>query len=108
MDVLKPRTFETFTQLLADNRIVVLDFYADWCGPCKNASPHFAVLARELPQAKFIAIDVEQSELSDVVEHFSVTSLPAFVVVVDNQTVLRLNGYDSNTMSRLRQAVLQQ
>lgn len=110
MEVLKPRTTATLTDILRENRIVVLDFYAPWCQPCKQASPEFNRLPAEFTDVKFVGIDIDQEELSDAKRHFQVNGIPLFMVIADNQVVLRLDGYDrsaSGTFPAIREKLKQ-
>lgn len=71
--------------------ITVIDFYADWCGPCKVMKPIFEKLMPEYEgKVKFEKIDVE----SDVekAQKFGVLSIPTFVIVKDEQEVARKVG----------------
>lgn len=70
--------------------VVVVDFYADWCGPCKMLAPVFEELSKELP-AKFIKIDVDNSQ--DVAARFQVASIPTIAILKDGKEVDRIIGF---------------
>lgn len=70
--------------------VVVVDFYADWCGPCKMLAPVFEELSKELP-AKFIKIDVDNSQ--DVAAKFQVASIPTIAILKDGKEVDRIIGF---------------
>jgi thioredoxin len=73
---------EDFTEeVLKSNYPVVVDFYADWCGPCKYMAPYFEKLAEMHPEAKFVKYDVDQDDSKDpasVCSTYKITALPTF------------------------------
>ncbi len=72
--------------------ITVLDFYADWCGPCKAMDPILHEVEEELKgKLTFEKIDVDaETERS---AEFGVMSIPTYVVMKDGQEVARMIGY---------------
>ena len=42
--------------------VTLIDFYADWCGPCRMITPHLESLAKELPETTIAKIDVDQAQ----------------------------------------------
>ncbi len=82
-------TQENAQQVLIDEsskRPVVVDFWAEWCEPCKNLMPILEKLANEYA-GKFVLAKVNADELQPLVEHFGVRSLPTVMVLVDGQAV---------------------
>lgn len=65
-----------------DERVVVLDFYASWCGPCKAVAPQYEALASKR-DADFYKIDSDKE--SDLAFEYGVKSLPTFVVIQGGQ-----------------------
>ncbi len=64
---------------------VLLDFYADWCSPCRMVSPIVDEIAKEHPEIKVGKVNVdEQSELAS---DFGVMSIPALFVIKDGKVV---------------------
>lgn len=62
--------------------LVLIDFYADWCGPCKMLAPTFEELAKENPDVKFCKVNVDNN--MDLARMFKVESIPLIAVVKDN------------------------
>ena len=70
--------------------ITVIDFWADWCGPCKMMAPVFEELSKELPKIKFAKLNVDdQGELA---QEFGVMSIPTFIVFKNGKEVGRIIG----------------
>ena len=76
-------TKENFeSEVEKSDRLVVIDLYADWCGPCKLLAPVMEDLEREYPDVKFCKINVdEQPELTAM---FKTESIPYIALVKDN------------------------
>lgn len=71
----------------------VLDFYADWCGPCKMMKPIMEQVEKEHPEVEFEAINIdEQSELA---EKYGVMSIPTLVVLDGEEVKATLVGMKS-------------
>ncbi len=62
--------------------LVVIDLYADWCGPCKMLAPHFSALESELAEIKFCKINVDEEP--KLAELFHVSSIPMIAYVKNN------------------------
>ncbi len=65
--------------------LVVIDFYADWCGPCRMLSPTMAELEREYANVKFCKVNVD--DCPELARMFKIRSIP-FVAFVKNNTFL--------------------
>ena len=62
--------------------LVVIDLYADWCGPCRMLAPVLAELENEYPDVKFCKINVDNDP--ELAKAFNVTSIPMVAFVKDN------------------------
>lgn len=81
-------TKDNFKQEVLDYKgAVLVDFYADWCGPCKVTSPIVDELSNEIKEMKFVKINVDEN--SELAATYQVFSIPNFVIfnqgVVANQ-----------------------
>jgi len=71
-------------------RLLVIDFMAEWCGPCHQIAPLFENLAKQYKHATFARVDVDRSR--EVAGIFKVTAMPTFVFVKGGQEVGRIRG----------------
>ncbi|WOK97134.1 hypothetical protein Cni_G05842 [Canna indica] len=72
------------------NKLMVIDFSATWCGPCRFMEPAFRAMADQYTEAVFLKIDVD--ELPDVSRQWKVQAMPTFVLVRGGQEVGRIVG----------------
>jgi thioredoxin 1 len=88
-----------FAELLAGGGAVILDCYADWCGPCKMIAPKFAEMAAKNPTVKAVKIDVDAEE--DLAASLKVEAMPTFIAFKDGKEVDRFLGADANGIAAL-------
>jgi thioredoxin 1 len=82
---------ENFSQeVLQHKGLVFVDFFAEWCGPCKATTPIIEDLAKEMTDIKFIKVDVDQN--SDLATQYSVFSIPTFMIFKDGQPAHQFVG----------------
>lgn len=82
---------DTLPAYLAGSRLpVVVDFWAEWCGPCKVMAPQFVAAAKELPQVRFVKVDTEASPKVSV--RHRIRSIPTLVLFRDGEEVARRMG----------------
>lgn len=75
-----------------ENGIVVVDFFATWCGPCKMLAPVFEELGNEMNEnAKFIKVDIDQS--MEIARKFMVSTVPTMMIFKDGKQVDTIVGF---------------
>lgn len=87
--------FKDFTK----KGVVVVDFYADWCGPCQMMKPVFEQLSSEMKDVKFGSVDTQAQ--GDLASEFGIRSIPAFVLLKDGKQVAdRIGGTSKEGMKK--------
>lgn len=81
-----------FDAVVAAARVPVLvDFYADWCGPCRAAAPHLEALAKEMKN-KAVILKVNTDHEPRLAQRFGVRGIPHFVVLSQGKPVVEQSG----------------
>ena len=79
-----------FEQFKNSEKTILLDFYADWCGPCRMVSPIIDEIARENPQYLVGKINVDDE--AELAQNFGVVSIPTLVVIKNGKVVNQSTG----------------
>ena len=84
-------TSENFQkEVLESDKKVLVDFYADWCGPCKKLSPIIEEVAGEESNVKFVKLNIDLAE--DIAIEYQVMSIPTLVVMENGKEISRNVG----------------
>ena len=83
-------TKDNFESVKASEKTVLLDFYADWCGPCRMVSPLVDEIAEECPEYFVGKINVDEE--GELAADFGVTSIPTLVVMKGGEVVSQSAG----------------
>lgn len=81
---------QTFDQLTKGD-LVLVDFYANWCGPCKMLSPILEVIAKEHTNLKIVKIDVDTNQ--SLAMKYGVMSIPTLILFKDSEVVGQRLGF---------------
>ena len=83
-------TKETFASVQASEKTVLLDFYADWCGPCRMVSPIVDEIAEE--NAQYLVGKVNVDNEPELAQKFGVMNIPTLVVMKKGSVVQQVAG----------------
>ena len=72
-------------EVLNKKGLVFVDFYAEWCGPCKMTEPIIEDLSKEMSDISFTKVDVDQD--GELAQQYNVSSIPTLVMFKDGQVV---------------------
>lgn len=82
---------DNFAELIQNNDIVVVDFWAPWCGPCKSFAPTFEAFAQaHKDEAIFAKVNTEEEE--ELAAHFQIRSIPTLMVFREQVVVFMQPG----------------
>ena len=81
-------TSENFNREMANNDLLLVDFWAEWCGPCKSMHPIFTRMAKKYKRVRFARVNVDNAQ--DIASKYGVQSIPTFIMFK--------NGEIANTM----------
>jgi len=76
---------EHLEQILSENSAVVVDFYAEWCGPCKQLLPTLEKVSEEQQNVVFCKINVDQNE--ELARSYTVRSIPSLKYIKNGEVV---------------------
>ena len=86
------RTSEFRNRVENQDGIVLVDFYATWCGPCKMLSPVFESIGNDMSnRADFLKVDIDQS--MEIAEKYQISTVPTVIIFKNGREVDRLVGF---------------
>lgn len=94
-DPIHVESVEEFSAVTTDYDVVLIDFYADWCGPCKMLEPVVASVA-ENTDAAVAKVDIDQQQ--GLAAQYGVRSVPTLVLFADGEQVEQLVGMQDESM----------
>ena len=74
----------------AGGKLVVIDFFATWCGPCKMIAPKIVEMDAEMNNVVFLKVDVDEAE--DAAQEYNIQAMPTFLFIKNKQKVCWYQG----------------
>ena len=84
----------------AGSKLVVVDFYADWCGPCKMISPKVVEMAKEFGTVVFLKVDVDSNE--ETAEKYEIRAMPTFLFIKNKE---KIDSFAGANETKLREMI---
>ena len=79
-----------FDQIVSAENPTLVDFWAEWCGPCKTMHPVFESLSKTYPKIKFARVNVDNNQ--NISRKFAVQSIPTFIMFKSGQIIDKMMG----------------
>ncbi|KAE8336255.1 hypothetical protein BDV24DRAFT_142190 [Aspergillus arachidicola] len=94
-------SYSEFQTLINSGQVVIIDFWAVWCGPCRMISPVFEKLASdpEFSSIKFVKVDVDEQE--QISQECGIRAMPTFTVFKDGAKLGELTGANPPALEEL-------
>ena len=83
-------TKENFEEVISSNDMVVVDYWAEWCGPCKSFGPVFEKVSEDFPDAVFAKVDTENEQ--EIASMFQIRSIPTLMIFREKVIVFSQPG----------------
>ena len=83
-------TKENFEEVITGNDMVVVDYWAEWCGPCKSFGPVFEKVSEDFPGAVFAKVDTQNEQ--EIASWFQIRSIPTLMIFREKVIVFSQPG----------------
>ena len=83
-------TSQNFNQEIMNNDLLLVDFWAEWCGPCKSMHPIFTRMAKKYKRVRFARVNVDNAQ--DIATKYGVQSIPTFIMFKNGENVNTMVG----------------
>ncbi len=83
-------TTENFDEIIAQHKMIVIDFWAEWCVPCRNFATTFVAIAKRYPNILFATVDIENE--NKLATDFAIRSIPYVMIIRESVVVFAESG----------------
>ncbi len=99
MSVRSVTTLSELRQIISSPQLTVVDFFAQWCGPCKQIAPMVHNLSSNHPNVNFIKVDVDKA--GEIAAEYRIRAMPTFKLFKSGQVVEEFSGANFSLLERL-------
>ncbi|KAL7750621.1 thioredoxin trx1 [Sorochytrium milnesiophthora] len=96
MSIIKVTDLKTFEEHINGDKLVVVDYFATWCGPCRMIAPKFEEFSTKYSNAVFLKVDVD--EAAEIAEKQEVRAMPTFHVYKSSKRLEEIVGADASKL----------
>ena len=82
------------------NKLVIIDFFTDWCGPCKKIAPFFASLEKKYQNILLYKINADSNDLRPIIDACAISSLPSFCYFINGKYIHKTTGANENLLEK--------
>jgi len=90
---------EIIAMAKSENKIIIVDFTAVWCGPCQRVAPLYADFSEQYPKLIFLKVDID--ECHDIAKTYKVEAVPTFKIFKEGNEAEIIEGADVNALKEL-------
>jgi len=83
----------------AGDKLVVVDFFAEWCGPCKIIAPIISEMAKENANVVFLKVDVDENE--DSAAEYNISAMPTFIFIKNQEKIADMMGANAEKLKEM-------
>jgi thioredoxin 1 len=99
MTVTPIKNLAELRETLEKNNVVIVDFWAPWCGPCRFISPVLEKMSESATGIYFAKVDVDEAE--DISQEYGIRAMPTFMAFKDGEKVDEVVGADPSKLQRM-------
>lgn len=102
LDMIEIKT-ESMFQTCLQKQYVLVDFYGNWCGPCRTLTPVLEKLSKLQKYSNVVFVKVDVDKLDSICEKYRVTAMPTLILLQNGREVGRVVGADQTKIEALLQ-----